>query len=149
MKTIWIEIRDGNIKGEQLLLKGFRGLNNGVYRADIYSETKRTNQQNKYFHVLFTLLQRGLYDAGYEHINSMEKAKEFIKERFLSYETVNTKTGEVYKAVRGTSELSKDEGIEFIDQVLQWASEYLGCYIPTQEEYLNNKQKWALAALPI
>lgn len=147
MKTFWIEIRDHQIVGEKLFLQALRGQNNGMYRMESYAETKRTNQQNKYMHVVFTLLQRGYYDAGYENVTTMEKAKLKIKEHLLSYETVNTKTGEMYKTIRDTSELSKDEGIEFIDQMLQFAAENLGIYIPTTEEYRANPAKWSLAAL--
>lgn len=149
MKTIWLEIREHSIVGELLLLNGLRALNNGNYRAEIYSETKRTNQQNKYFHVVFTLLQKGFYDSGYEDITTMEKAKAKIKDIFLSYEAPNKKTGEMYKVIRGTSDLSKDEGIDFIEQVLQFASEELGIYIPSSEEFKANPNKWSLAALPI
>jgi hypothetical protein len=149
MKSIWYEIRDHQIVGEKLFLTSIKGQNDGLYRADIYSETKRTNQQNKYMHVVFTLLQKGLHDAGYEDITSMEKAKDFVKELFLSYEAPNKKTGLMYPVKRGTSELSKDEGIQFIEQVLQFASEELGMYIPDSEEYKANPHKWNLSALSV
>jgi hypothetical protein len=149
MKTIWIEIRDHQIKGERLLLQGLRNQSDGIYRTELYNETKRTNQQNKYFHVLFTLLQKALYDAGYEDITTMEKAKDEIKRIFLTYEAVNKMTGEKYPVTRGTSELSKDEGIEFIERVLKFAAEELGFYIPTTEEFQANPEKWSLAALAV
>lgn len=147
MKTIWYEINEQGIVGEFMLLKGLRSQKKGLYRCDIYAETKRTNQQNKYMHVVFTLLQHGLYYAGYEDINTMEKAKDFVKKLFLSYEKENKQTGMKYETVRGTSELSKDEGIEFIERVLQFAAEELGMYIPTVEEFQANPTKWGLAAL--
>lgn len=147
MKSIWLEIRDHKIKGERLFIQAICGQNNGMYRLDMYSETKRTNQQNKYMHVLFTLLQRALYDMGYDNITTKEKAKTFIKELFLTYEAENSMTKEKYKVTRGTSELSKDEGIEFIDKVIKFASEELGFYIPTAEEFSANPVKWSLSAL--
>lgn len=149
MKTIWVEIRDHQIKGEALLLRALRGQNNGIYRHEIYAETKRTNQQNKYFHVLFTLLQKGYYDAGWEEITTMQKAKDRVKKDFLTYEAPNTKSGEVYQVQKDTSELSKDEGIEFIDRLIRFAGEELGMYIPTSEEYFKNPEKWSLAALGV
>jgi hypothetical protein len=149
VKTIWFEIREHSIVGEPLLLRGLSALNNGNYRAELYAETKRTNQQNKYFHVLFTLLQKALYDFGYEDITTMEKAKDFIKDLFLSYEVENRMNGVKYKVKRGTSELSKDEGIEFIDSTIKFAAEELGFYVPTQEEYQANPAKWNLSALKI
>jgi hypothetical protein len=149
VKTVWFELHEHQIKGEKLFLQMLRAGKNGMYRIELFSETKRTNQQNKYMHVVFTLLQKGFRDAGYEDITSAEKAKAKVKEIFLTYETVNTRTGEVYKTTRSTSELSKDEGIEFINQVLQFAAEELGLYIPTTEEYKANPSKWGLSALAV
>lgn len=148
MKTIFVEITpDHKIKGENLFMMAFRGLKPGRYRADVFSTNKRSLSQNAYEHVCFTLAQKGLYNAGYEEIKTMEQAKAWYKEQYLTIERPNVKTGELYKVVRRTRDLSKDETTEFIDMVRRDSLEYTGVYIPTPEEWRENLSKYDLVAL--
>jgi hypothetical protein len=149
MRTIWFEIREQGIKGEALLLKGLRGLPFGSYRADIFSENKRTNQQNRYLHAVFSLCVKGLRDGGYDEIRDLEDAKWFYKKMYLKYEKVNEQNSEIYEVIRKTSTLSKDDMGDLIDKVRDHQLEWFGNYIPTPEEWKENKQKWGLSALAV
>lgn len=148
MKSFYLTISpDNQIKGEKLLLQALRSNRPGFYRLDQYSLNKRSNQQNRYVHVCFTLAQKGLYDAGYDKVTTSQAAKDWYKNHFLKIEAVNEKTAEQYDYIRHTSELSKEEMGEFIDRVRDYALEFTGVYIPTPDEYLQNIERYDLVAL--
>lgn len=148
MKQFFIEITpDHQIKGESLLLKAFRRLRPSRYRCELYNTNKRSLNQNAYQHVVFTLAQKGLYDLGFDWITDMEDAKWFYKQMFLTVERVNEKTGEVFKVVRKTRDLSKDETGVFIDQIRDHQLEWCGVYIPTPDEWKANANKYDLVQL--
>lgn len=150
MKTFFVDItEDHTIKGEHLLLKAFRNLKKGRYRCDLFATNKRSLNQNAYEHVVFTLTQKGLRDGGYENIRTMEDAKDFYKQLFLTVEAINEQTGELYKVVRRTRDLSVDETSEFIDRIREHQLEWFGNYIPTPEEWKQNIPKYNLVALAI
>jgi thioredoxin-related protein len=147
MKQVHFEVtKEGQLKGEALLLKALKQ-KPGKYRAEIYQEGKRTNQQNRYMHMVFSRMKAGFYNAGWEDVTTPDKAKAECKKLFLSYEMVNRKTGEVKPAVKGTSEMTKEECSHFIDMIIQYAAEFLGIVIPTPEEYYADKTKWDLTTL--
>lgn len=147
MKQVHFEVtKEGQLKGEALLLKALKQ-KPGRFRMEIYTLNKRSLPQNNYLHVVFTLAQKGLYGAGYRHITTMQAAKDWFKARHLTVEAVNEQTGEVYKYVRHTSDLPKDEMAVFIDTVRDECLEFLGVYIPTPDEYRNNYSKWDLSTI--
>lgn len=146
MKEFTIEVRDGVVKGECLMMKLLRSLN-GRFRCELYSLNKRSSQQNKYLHVVFTLCVRGLRDGGYSEIYDMEDAKLFYKRLYLKVTKVNEQTGELYPVLRKTSQLSKDELSIFIDRIRDNQLQFFGNYIPSSEEYNQHYSKWDLAGL--
>lgn len=146
-KEFFIERGEVGVKGEALLMKAFHRLPKGRYKCSLKSVTKRSLNQNSYIHVCFTLAQKGLYDAGWEYVTTPRKAKDEYKKMFLTIEVVNKHTGEVKPYTRHTSELTKEEMTEFINQVRDYALEYTGVYIPTPEEYKANYKKYDLVTL--
>lgn len=150
MKEFFISVtEDHQVKSEQLLLKLLRMQKPGLYRAELYSLNKRSNLQNRYEHAVFNLCVKGLRDGGYDEIYDLEDAKLFYKELFLSFQRPNKQTGEMYKVIRKTSQLSKDETTEFIDRIRDHQLEWFGNYIPTADEYKSNHEKWSLSGLAV
>ncbi len=147
MSQFTIEIKDNQVVGEALLFKLLRSQKSGRYRCELYSLDKRSLNQNSYMHTVFSIAQKGLYDAGYENIRTPQAAKDFYKQHFLTVETFNKQTGEVYKYIRHTSELPKEEMSFFIEDVRNYSLEYTGCYIPTSDEYLADYNRYDLVAL--
>ena len=138
---------EAQVKGEALFLKGLKQQKPGRYRVDLYHLNKRSNLQNAYEHVVFTLAVKGLRDLGYEEIRTMEDAKKFYKDLFLTIEKPNVQTGEMYKVHRSTAELSKDETSNFIEQIREHQLEWAGVLIPTPEQYKEEMQKYHLVSL--
>lgn len=147
MREFIVEIKDHNIKGEQLLIKAFKNLPDGRYRNELYSLNKRSLNQNAYQHVVFTLAQKGLYDQGYGEVKTMEDAKWFYKKLFLKKQAVNEQTGELYEVIRRTRDLSKDEMANFIQSVIDHQLEWCGVVIPSADEYKQQHSKWDLVGL--
>ena len=97
--------------------------------------SKRSNQQNSYIHLLFTILTEALNDLGNEF--NMLEVKDMMKAKFLLTDVVNEKTGEILgQRIKGTSECTTVELNEFFENVIRWASE-LGIVLPYPNEELE------------
>lgn len=95
--------------------------------------SKRSNQQNKYYWcVVVPLVKQGLTELG--HLIDLERTHEFIKGEFNYKEIVNEKTGEVKRLPNSTTELTKTEFSDMIEQVKIWSAEWCGIYIPDAGE---------------
>ena len=101
---------------------------------------KRSLKQNNLLHVYLTEIAK---ETGM----SLEQIKEALKKKFLTVplttkdgEIIADKTtGEVLERVRGTSELTVVEFMEFTDNVRLWSAEFLGIYLPLPEEQTELK----------
>lgn len=91
---------------------------------------KRSNPQNSYYRgVVLPLVLRGLRDAGFENYRSEEQAHDLLKYRFLKVNEVNG-NGETFERIKSTTELTTSEMMDYIAEIQQFASEYLGVFIP-------------------
>lgn len=97
--------------------------------------SKRSNQQNSYIHLLFTMLTEALNDFGNEF--NMLEVKDMMKAKFLLTDVVNEKTGDILgQRIKGTSECTTIELNEFFENVIRWAAE-LGIVLPYPNEELE------------
>jgi hypothetical protein len=100
---------------------------------------KRSIQQNRYLHLLFTIFADGLNEMGNEF--TREQVKEMCKAKFAvqEVEIISPISGEIVyeKRIRGTSEMNKLELMEFIEKVQRWAIEFFGIYLPAVDEQLK------------
>lgn len=91
---------------------------------------KRSNPQNSYYRgVVLPLVLRGLRDAGFDNYRTDDHAHDLLKYRFLKVNEVNG-NGETFERIKSTTELSTSEMMDYIAEIQQFASEYLGVYIP-------------------
>lgn len=88
----------------------------------------RTISQNAYFHAIISLFA---LETGY----TTQEAKTKLKRNcpFMVYE----KEGERF--LRGTSELNTKEFTDFTDWVRNFSVTEAGIYLPTAEEYIENR----------
>ncbi len=86
--------------------------------------------------MIFPLIQQGLRDNRYREVKTAEQAKEICKSLFLSYEIENGTGGKI-RMIRRTRDLTKEQMSEFIDEIIQWAAEYLSIALPLPEEQLQ------------
>jgi len=88
----------------------------------------RTIKQNAYLHVCISLFA---IECGY----TLDEAKTLLKRQcqFMRYE----KNDNLF--LRRTREMDTKELTEFVEWIRNYASLEVGLYIPTSEEYLQNK----------
>ena len=97
---------------------------------------KRSNDQNSYYwSVVVPMFRAGLLDVGYKV--SLEETHTFLKSKFLVKEIVNNQTGEILTSVKSTTELSTTDFMVFIEEIQQFAIEFLNVNIPSPNEQLN------------
>lgn len=101
---------------------------NGLIEID-----RRTNPQNKYLHLCFKIISE---HTGY----NLEQVKILMKQNFNLYEDFgNKKTGETYRRYFKTSEMSKKEMTEFIENVYLFCISHNLNVLTPQEYFLLNK----------
>lgn len=105
------------------ILKALEGLDGKRVCITIEKlSSKRSLQQNKYIHYLFTSFMDGLNELGNDF--TMDEVKELCKAKFALIDVVNESTGEIIgKRIKGTSEMTKIELNEFFENIIHWAAE--------------------------
>lgn len=100
---------------------------------------KRTNQQNRYIHKLFSIFTSSLNDLGNDFL--MSEVKSICAAKFLVEEKTDLSTGEILQRVRGTSELKTYELNEYFENIIAWAADTFGIILPLPNEDLNEINK--------
>jgi hypothetical protein len=138
MKDCFITIKDGQVNNRGELVKFIEEMKkeDGLHHLKRERKNKRTTQQNRYMHLMFSLIQKGFYDRGYREIKSGDDAKYVMKDLFLSY-TAENETGGKVKLVRRTRDLNKEQMAVFIDECIQFAAENLDVVIPPPDTQLT------------
>jgi hypothetical protein len=104
--------------------------------------SKRSLKQNNLLHLYLSEIAK---ETGMQ----LEQIKDALKKKFLTVAlttkdgeiVADKESGEVLERVRGTSELTVVEFMEFTDNVRVWAMEFLGIYLPLPEEQTELKLK--------
>lgn len=125
-----ITIKDGQIVNKGAIRK-LLALADGKYLFEISGADKRSNPQNNYYwQILTEYFQPGLTDLGWQHIKTKEDAHVFMADMFLKIKEVNNETREMKERTRSTTELTKAEFNVYLNELWQWAAEWLHVAIP-------------------
>lgn len=128
---------NGAISNRKVVADAFNGLENGRYKVVISSYKKRSLPQNAYYHgCVVPMVKDGLRHIGYNEVKTNEDAHECLKHLFLKRKMVNENNGDEIVIPGSTAKLTTIEFNTFIDEIIQWASEYLGITIPLPNEPL-------------
>jgi len=94
------------------------------------ARSKRSDNQNRYYWgCVVKIVRQGLKDLGW--IMSPEETHDFLKDKFLGYETMANSEGlEIGKKYKSTTELTKTEFGEYIEQIQIFSAEILNVIIP-------------------
>ena len=98
-------------------------------------KSRSLNQNSYWWGVVIPMVREGLKELGMKL--SKEETHELLKAKFLQKEIINENTGEIFKYVAGSSELTTSGFMDFIAEVQQFASEYLSINIPAPNEQVN------------
>lgn len=137
MPDFILHIKDSAITNKVKVRQVFTGLKDGKYlvRVDVFK--KRTLPQNAYYHgVVVPMVREGLYNIGYNEVKTNEDAHEILKHLFLKKKMVNEKNGDEITLASSTAELKTVEFNVYLEEIWQWASDYLGIVIPAPNEQL-------------
>jgi hypothetical protein len=136
--SVFIHISNNQITNKKLIRQAFEILKDGRYQVTIESKNNRSNDQNAYLHgVVIPLVFEGLRDAGFDDVRDKEDAKLVIKTIFLTRKIHSPENGDTIPIIRKTSELTTIEMMQFIDDVIKWAAEYLNVQIPLPNEQIE------------
>jgi hypothetical protein len=100
--------------------------------------SKRSLKQNNLLHLYLSEIAK---ETGVQ----LDQIKDALKKKFLSVPLTTKEgeimadksSGEVLERVKGTSELTVVEFMEFTENVRIWATEFLGMYLPLPEEQVE------------
>lgn len=136
MKFIITKESNGDIKGGKAVRNYLNELQEGRYTVNVEKyKKKRSLPQNSYYYgVIIPSVLDGLVDMGFnKHDLSNEVVHEMLKEKFLKHDLGN-ENGEFVTIVRSTKTLSTSEFMDYIAEIQQWSSSFLGIYIPEPNE---------------
>lgn len=130
-----LSISEGAIQNPKAIRTLVNSLKDGKYKIEISPLSTRSLSQNAYYWMMLTeYVQPALYDAGWRDIKNKEAAHEFVADLFLKVKLINEETGEMKERTRSTTELSKTEFNTYLEEIWQWAAEYLSVSIPAPNE---------------
>lgn len=123
------DLQDGHLSFNRKAMQNeLRTLRSGMVEITITNwSPKRSNQQNRLMWLWFTIIANHI---GYTPM----QVKGMMQAKFLLIDEVIESTGEILPRVQGTSELDKYDMTKFLDNVHQWASEFLQITLPQPNE---------------
>lgn len=131
--TAYAYRKDGQLilRNKAHILKEIEPFGNAELEITIQKKriTRSLPQNRYYFAVVVTMIQERFKELGHEGITK-ELTHEYLKGRYLFKEVINEATGEVLKLPLSTTELTKSEFSEYIENVIKFASESLDIFIP-------------------
>jgi hypothetical protein len=138
VQQILVDLSDPQKKS--LLLNHVRSLE-GQHKVSITKYyKKRSLDQNAYFHsqVVGTFAD---WCRGEGNSWTDEQAKSHLKDRFLSLEWTDERTGEIMRSVRDTRDLTTVEFSEFTEKCCAWIAEFCGVYVPPPDPFYETRSK--------
>lgn len=129
----WCIIRaiDGKPASQKKIADLFAQLKNETYKLEATTFGKRSLNANAYYWMILTdYVQPALYDAGWREVKTKDDAHFFVSNLFLKERIVNENTGEEMARIKSTASLSVREFGEYLEEIIQWAAEYLSITIP-------------------
>jgi len=95
--------------------------------------SKRSENQNRYYWgAVIPIVTEGLKGVGYRVTEA--DTHTYLKSRFLIVTLVSELTGEILPTTGSTAQLTTTEFMEYIQEIQQWAAEFLNVYIPDPNE---------------
>lgn len=130
-----IHTEGGHIENVTSFTKWLRGLKDGKHILTAAPYNKRSLSQNNYYWLIMTdYFQPGLLNIGWQHVKTKDDAHFFMADIFLKVKEFNKETGEVKERTRSTTELTKEEFNVYLNELWQWAAEWLHVTIPAPNE---------------
>lgn len=138
MAKLWtiLHFKDGEVANKKAIRDLFAQLKDGKYLIEINQHNKRSNPQNRYYWgLVIPMIKTGIKDMGTDLTS--EETHEFLKAKFNSSELINEETGQCEMIPRSTTILTKLAFSEYVENIQQFASEFLNIVIPDPGEQMT------------
>lgn len=143
MIEVVIHIHNKKVVNMDEFRAAFNELKNGKHLVTVKDIRKRSIPQNSYYWaVVVPLVRRGLYDIGFDEVQTNDDAHRLLKKQFIRKEFINKKTGEVARITGKSSGLSIPEFNEYIERICKWSAEYLDVVIPSPNQEFAVFEEW-------
>lgn len=143
MIEVVIHKANGTIINMDEFKKAFNEMKDGKILLTMKDYRKRSLKQNAYYWtVVVPMVRRGLYDIGFDEVQTDEDAHELLKKQFIRRQFVNKNTGEIVTITGSSTKLKIPEFNEFIESICRWSLEYLNVKIPSPNEELVEFESW-------
>lgn len=93
-------------------------------------KSKRSDQQNRYWWAIVTILSNEL---GY----TKDELHEILKFKFLKRSKVDEKTGEIFEYLGSTATLNKTEFSDMTSELIRWSAETFSIVLPIPGEQMD------------
>lgn len=93
-------------------------------------KSKRSDQQNRYWWAIVTILSNEL---GY----TKDELHEILKFKFLKRSKVDEKTGEIFEYLGSTATLNKTEFADMTSELIRWSAETFSIILPIPGEQID------------
>lgn len=133
---LYAKIKDGKLTAEasQLVRQFLNDRNGKTVRIEITETGEEKLQQYGFLYgAVYPLLQKGIKDVTGENA-SIEDIDTLMKMRFWYTEIIDFETGQVTRLPNQKRKMNKSELAEYTENVLNFASEYLGVQIANKTE---------------
>ncbi len=143
MIEVIIHKANGTIINMDDFKNAFNEMQDGKILITMKDYRKRSLRQNAYYWtVVVPMVKRGLYDIGFDEVQTDEDAHELLKKQFIRRQFVNKQTGEVVTITGSSVKLTIPEFNEYIENICRWSLEYLNVHIPSPNEELVEFENW-------
>lgn len=143
MVELVIYINNKKVVNYKEFKEAFNQLKDGKHLITIKDLRKRSIHQNNYYWgVIVPTIRKGLYDAGYDDVQTNDDAHQVLKYVLNKKEIINKQTGEMIHVAGSTAKLSISEFNNFIERICKWAAEYLGIIIPSPYQTIEDFSNW-------
>lgn len=143
MIEVVININNRKISNMPEFKEAFKYLKDGRYLVTVKDLRKRSLPQNAYYwSVIVPLVRKGLFDNGYDEVQTNDDAHEVIKHIHLKKRIVSKQSGDVIDIAGSTAILKMPEFNELIERICKWSAEFLGVVIPSPNEELVMFEEW-------
>ncbi len=126
-ETIFCNVSEGKVSNLKKLTETLLTFNGMVEVKIRKRRNYRSIYQNRLWWLYVTILSN---EIGY----TKEEMHEICKYKFLKKDKVDERTGEIYQFIGSTTELTRTEFAEMVDNVVRWASQTFGIVLPMPNE---------------
>ncbi|MEX6691226.1 hypothetical protein QTN47_27200 [Danxiaibacter flavus] len=128
---VMVIIKNGQIYNKSDVKQAFK-LADGDWKMTIEPYRVRSlNQNDYYWSVVVPAVRSALKDVGYSEIKNDKQAHEFMKAMFLAERDISLDMlSKLEEKKLTTTTLSTLQFNGYVEDIIQWAAEYLGIVIP-------------------